>query len=85
MSLVFGVHPLLFLYSFFFVETLNMRHTKKTEEKRGVVLFWIPLCFLAAELYSTQRRDFCKRLSERRQPTPRERERERERYKEDAI
>ena len=63
-----------------------MRHTKKTEKKRGVVLFWIP-CFLAAELYSTQRRDFCKRLSERRQPTPREREREseRERYKEDAI
>ena len=61
-----------------------MRHTKKTEKKRGVfVLFWIPLCFLAAELYSTQRRDFCK--IEREKTTKAQRERERERYKEDAI
>ena len=59
-----------------------MRHTKKTEKKRGVVLFWIP-CFLAAELYSTQRRDFCK--IEREKTTNAQRERERERYKEDAI
>ena len=62
-----------------------MRHTKKTEKKRGfcIVLFWIPLCFLAAELYSTQRRDFCK--IEREKTTNAQRVRERERYKEDAI
>ena len=62
-----------------------MRHTKKTEKKRGVfVLFWIPLCFLAAELYSTQRRRLLQKI-EREKTTNAQRERERERYKEDAI
>ena len=61
-----------------------MRHTKKTEKKRGVVLFWIP-CFLAAELYSTQRRLLQKIEREKTTNAQRERERERERYKEDAI
>ena len=84
MSLVFGVHPLLFLYSFFFCRDPKHETHKKDKKKREEFLFSFgSLCVFWRLNFTPLKEETFARLSERRQPTPRERERER--YKEDAI